>query len=105
MTIKRVDTVRNSSLFMLIGLSFILAVFTNFALQYSQMLRDLTQTIQWIRSNVINFAIGTSLIFFIYLIIASIIGNFNISSMICLSFFGAVAFANMKKLSVLGEPL
>jgi phosphoglycerol transferase MdoB-like AlkP superfamily enzyme len=105
MTIKRVDTVRNSSLLMIIGLSLVLAVFTNFALQYSQMLRDLIQTIQWIKANMINFAIGTCLIFFIYLIIASIIGNFNISSMICLSFFGAVAFANMKKLSVLGEPL
>jgi phosphoglycerol transferase MdoB-like AlkP superfamily enzyme len=105
MTIKRVDTERNISLVMLIGLSFILAVFTNFTLQYSQLLRDLAQTIQWVRANTINFAVGTSLIFFIYLIIASIIGNINISSMICLSLFGVVAFANMKKLTVLGEPL
>ena len=105
MTIKRFETERNNSIFAIIGLSFILAVLTNFTLQYSQLLRDLDQTIQWVRANTINFAIGTSLIFFIYLIIASIIGNFNISSISCLSFFGVVAFANMKKLSVLGEPL
>ncbi len=105
MEINRAKVNRDNSLIVIIGLSFILAIVTNFALQYSQMLRDLAQTIQWIRANTINFVIGSSFIFFIYLIIASIVGNFNISSMICLTFFGAVAFANMKKLSVLGEPL
>lgn len=103
--ITSVKSKRYSPVFIVVVLSIILAVLTNFILQYSQMLRNFTHTIQWIRNNTINFAIGTCLLFFIYLAVVSLIGSFRIGSELCLIFFAIVAFANMEKLAILGEPL
>ncbi|MCM0647948.1 LTA synthase family protein [Clostridium swellfunianum] len=105
MTINVPKSVKQHSIIITLCLSFALAVVTNFILQYSQLLKSLPLTVQWIRENIINFTVGTSLIFFIYLIIASLIGNISVSSILGLIFFYLVAFANIQKLSILGEPL
>lgn len=90
------------SLIFIIIFTFILAAATNYILQYSE---TTARTMLWIKQNTGNFFMGTAFIFFIYIFIISLIGRFYIGSELCFIFFAILAFANIKKLSMLGEPV
>jgi phosphoglycerol transferase MdoB-like AlkP superfamily enzyme len=92
-------------LFKILGLAFVLALITNLLFQSAQMLNNPIQTIAWVSVNIKKFAVSALFIFFIYIFIIAVVGNFYAGTIICITVFLAVAFANLNKMKILHEPL
>jgi phosphoglycerol transferase MdoB-like AlkP superfamily enzyme len=83
----------------------ILALITNFLLQLAQMQSNPIKAVVWVVTNMKKFLAGTTFVFFVYLFIIAVFGNLYFSSIAGLILFGGIAYSNLNKLSILGEPL
>lgn len=102
---KLINSILKSKLIKSVLISFIFSLITTFFLQYFQMSRDFTRTIWWLSSYYKIYFLSSLFIFFLYLLLLSIIGNPYISSIVALIILELIGYSNSKKLSILGEPL
>jgi phosphoglycerol transferase MdoB-like AlkP superfamily enzyme len=84
---------------------FVLSFITFFIFQNTQLNEGLFKTLIWFVSNIKISIFNTIFIFFIYLLIISIAGNFTTGFIIGFIVFLIFNFANSQKLSILGEPI
>jgi len=97
--------IKQSKLTKAILISFVFSLITTFFLQFFQMSQNFISTIWWITANFKIFLLSNLFIFFLYLLLFSIIGNPYVSSIIALIVLEAIGYSNSKKISILGEPL
>lgn len=69
------------------------------------MSQNFWNTIWWITDNYKIFLLSSLFVFFLYLLLFSIIGNPYVSSIIALVILELIGYSNSKKISILGEPL
>lgn len=86
-------------------ISFVFSLITTFFLQFFQMSQNFWNTIWWITDNYKIFLLSSLFVFFLYLLLFSIIGNPYVSSIIALVILELIGYSNSKKISILGEPL
>lgn len=103
--IKKTKGKVTTPLLKILALSLIVAILVSFFLQYSQGVGGIPNSLLWIIRRFLSFALSSIFILFIILLMFSIIGNYYVSTLICLAVFGAMGYANMKKLHLLGEPI
>lgn len=84
---------------------FILSFVTFFIFQNTQMNEGPIKTFIWISSNLAISLFNALFVFFVYLLIAAVAGNFTIGFCIGFIIFAIFNFANSKKLLILGEPI
>lgn len=89
----------------ILTLALIMALVTNLLFQSVQMLNNPVKTVAWIATNGKKFAVSAVFIFFIYVFIIALVGNFYAGTIIGITVFIAVAFANLNKMKILKEPL
>lgn len=82
----------------------ILSLFMNFLLQFFQMNLNIDETILWIYTHKKIFLLGTSFLFFLNLLILSIIGELRISNFISVSFISTLGLVHYLKLKYREEP-
>jgi phosphoglycerol transferase MdoB-like AlkP superfamily enzyme len=105
-TILQWNTIKKiAQLFIILASALILAAATNLLFQGSQMLSNPVNTMAWVETNFKKFEVGTVFIFFIYMFIISTVGNFYTGTIIGITLFLGVAFANLNKMKILKEPL
>ncbi|MDQ0199075.1 LTA synthase family protein [Neobacillus ginsengisoli] len=86
-------------------LSGIMALLTSYFMEYFQLLENSTATTQWVVVNTRIYLSGALFLFFIYLLVFTLIGNIYISSIITAVFIFVIGFAHYNKLNLRVEPL
>lgn len=89
----------------IIILSGIMALVTSYYMEYFQLLKNTTATTQWVVVNTRIYLSGALFVFFIYLLVFTLIGNIYISSIITAVFIFVIGFAHYNKLNLRVEPL
>lgn len=86
-------------------LLFVLSLGTFLIFQRVQIAQDNTNILYWVSANIGITILNTFFIFFIYLLIIALIGNFTIGTITGCLVLTLLCYANSKKILVLGEPI
>lgn len=84
---------------------FTLSLLTIYLIQYAQVSKGAGEALKWCKNHKKIIILSSFFISFIYLLIISLVGNITSGSIAGFIIFAILAFANAKKLSILGEPI